>query len=543
MIGVVADASDHDVIREFFELFKTPWEFYSSGRSYDVLLCSGGREIPDAAAKLVLVYSGQPLPSDTKCELVGPRQPGKLLTYNGREFPVYGDSVAFGTPAPGFLAETESQRTAGYRNGPVARVGYDLFHEVRLLLTTGQPAANAAFPTLELHIALLRDLMVASGATVVEIPPVPAGHRFFACLTHDVDHPSIRHHRFDHTMIGFLYRAAVGAGLNFLRGRISARDLLANWIAVLKLPFVHMGLAKDCWREFDDRYLELEGGLPSTFYFIPFRHRPGRKANGPAPAKRAASYGAREFAGTIDKLMAAGCEVGLHGLDAWLDSESGREELEEIRRLTKKPETGVRMHWLYFDQQQSPLTLEKAGAAYDSTVGYNETIGYRAGTVQVFKPFLASSLLELPLHAMDTSMFYPAHLGLSAKQAETRLQVLVKNAAELGGCFTVNWHDRSVAPERLWHRSYSSLVRELKAQGGWFATAGQAVSWFRMRRSVRFEADPMAPGGVRAVAGEDRQGLPGVLLRVHTAHGSWTDHADVVFGASRDAGIPCGATK
>ena len=31
------------------------------------------------------------------------------------------------------------------------------------------------------------------------------------------------------------------------------------------------------------------------------------------------------------------------------------------------------------------MTLEKAGFSYDSTVGYNETIGYRAGTAQVFK--------------------------------------------------------------------------------------------------------------------------------------------------------------
>ena len=64
-------------------------------------------------------------------------------------------------------------------------------------------------PTLDLHIAVLRDLIVASGAPLVEIPPVPEGYRFIACLTHDVDHPSIRQHRFDHTMFGFLYRAVV----------------------------------------------------------------------------------------------------------------------------------------------------------------------------------------------------------------------------------------------------------------------------------------------------------------------------------------------
>ena len=37
VIGVVAKSSDENVVREFFELFKTPWEFVQPGRSYDVV--------------------------------------------------------------------------------------------------------------------------------------------------------------------------------------------------------------------------------------------------------------------------------------------------------------------------------------------------------------------------------------------------------------------------------------------------------------------------------------------------------------------------
>ena len=41
------------------------------------------------------------------------------------------------------------------------------------------------------------------------------------------------------------------------------------------------------------------------------------------------------------------------------------------------------MHWLYFGDD-SPKTLEAAGFDYDSTCGYNDAVGYRAGTSQVF---------------------------------------------------------------------------------------------------------------------------------------------------------------
>ena len=53
--------------------------------------------------------------------------------------------------------------------------------------------------------------------------------------------------------------------------------LVTNWVAALKLPFVYIGLAKDFWRDFDDRYLELEKGLPSTFFVIPFKNYSGKR--------------------------------------------------------------------------------------------------------------------------------------------------------------------------------------------------------------------------------------------------------------------------
>ena len=56
-----------------------------------------------------------------------------------------------------------------------------------------------------------------------------------------------------------------------------------NWVAAIKLPFVYIGLAKDFWRDFDDRYLESEKGLPSTFFVIPRKNYPGKRVDGSAP--------------------------------------------------------------------------------------------------------------------------------------------------------------------------------------------------------------------------------------------------------------------
>jgi hypothetical protein len=173
------------------------------------------------------------------------------------------------------------------------------------------------------------------------------------------------------------------------------------------------------------------------------------------------------------------------------------------------------MHWLYFDQR-SPAVLEKAGVAYDSTFGYNETVGYRAGTAQVYKLLGTTQLLELPLHVMDTALFYPTHLELSTKQANLILRQMMNNAAHFGGVLTINWHDRSVAPERMWDACYRDLLADLKSRGAWFSTAGQAVSWFRKRRLAAFETDSIGPGPVRAkVTVEPGDDLPGLRFRIH----------------------------
>jgi hypothetical protein len=539
MIGVIADSAEHGVIREFFELFKTPWEFYRSDRQYEVLLCSGDGKFEESAAKLVLIYASGNLAFDLveKIEITA-RASNRILLYNGVRIPIYGKSITFCENQPDLLMDEESRYSAMYRHQSSSRVvawiGYDLFSEIRILLTSGQPAVYADIPTLDIHIALLRDLIVTNNVPLIEVPPVPDGYRFIACLTHDVDHPSIRCHKWDHTVVGFLYRAVFEALVNFFRSRITARDLFTNWAAALKLPLVYLGLAKDFWYGFDDRYLELEKGCCSTFFVIPFKDNPGKDYHGSVPAFRAARYGAQDIVETIDKLTAAGCEIGLHGIDAWLNSIDGQKELEEIRRITGSAEIGVRMHWLYYDQQ-SAVALEHAGAAYDSTVGYKETVGYRSGTTQAYKPLDVDRLLELPMHVMDTALFYPVYLGLSQRQATEILERLVDNVSQLGGCMTVNWHDRSLSPERLWYACYRDLVEDLKSRDAWFATAGQAIAWFQKRRSVVFETDGAASNTVHAKV-MDLYGdtVPGLRLRTYNLGKSHEEYVDTAFSESID---------
>ena len=489
MIGVIARESERSAVREFFELFKTPWEFFRGECQYDVVLAAKD-DTSGISAKLMLFYSSEKTRFDHEN---GIRIKGKsekaILEYSGEYFPIYGKFVTFDQKGESLLKVQATSETAGIKIGGngnrVFRIGFDLFNEIKFLLSQGQPSAYAHIPTLEIHISFLRECIVNSGIPLVEIPPTPAGCDFIACLTHDVDFVGIRRHLFDHTFFGFLYRALLGSLIGAIRGRTSWVKLLKNWGAVAFLPAVYCGVARDFWIDFD-RYIALEKGLGSTFFLIPFKKIAGRPMAGKNGRKRASQYDIGDMRKEVEKLTSLGCEVGVHGIDAWCDPDRGCEELKRISCETKESNMGIRMHWLYYGERSAEI-LEEAGFCYDSSSGYNDEVGFRAGTTQVFRPPGAKKLLELPMHIQDTALFYPRRMGLTEREAMLLADRLLEQMKIFGGVLTINWHDRSLSPERLWDDFYRRLLNKLKGQKIWFGTGLQVVKWFEKRRSANFE--------------------------------------------------------
>jgi hypothetical protein len=544
MIGVIHKSCEAEVAREFFELFKTPWEPYNPDHHYDVLLSTSDDISTDLTTKLIIIYGSETRSFDGETLLLqkGVTDQCTWVQGDGIEVPIYGTLSALPPSRCAFLHLKDRGDCIGVAlpgsNRQIIRIGYNLFEEVAFLLSKGQPPCNAEIPTLEIHISILRECIRNADIPFLEVLPSPYGYDFSASLTHDVDFVGIGDHKLDYTMWGFVYRASVGALVSLAKRRSTWSRCMENWKAVASLPFVHLGLTRDFWIEFD-RYIEIERGLNPTFFFIPFRDEPGTWNGRPAPSRRAAKYDVRQLGESIRRLAKQGCEIGLHGLNAWRDRESAMLERERIGEVFEHSEIGVRMHWLYMNEESSKV-LQDSGFAYDSTFGYNEAIGFRAGSAQAFCPIAAPGLIEVPLIIQDTAMLYPNRMNLSEGEAMDRCIGVIQSVARCGGVLTINWHTRSLSPERLWGEFYKALLARIKQWKVWFCTAGANAKWFRARRAVRFEAGSNEEELRLTIDGPLPDDLPPLKVRIYRTGKSDhrdTDNQDLAWRGSADLAV------
>ena len=293
-------------------------------------------------------------------------------------------------------------------------------------------------------------------------PPRWGGARFAVALTHDVDTP------WKWTPTG-LRGAAARAKSDLLRGRV--RSGLRETRALAGWPF-HKARGTDPFWSFDRILADERRCAASSTFFVMADH--AHELDGPSPE----SY-AQLRPRLIETLLDGAAEVGLHGSYSAAD-DGGRLAAEKVRlEQLAGPVRGQRYHFLRLDPHRNLAQVEAAGFAYDSTLGFNDAPGFRAGIAHPFRPWNLErdeprGIVEIPLAAMDVTLSAERYLHLSARQAQARLRTLLDWAAEHGGGFAVLWHSEQYdsAINRGWDRLYREFMEDVRARGGICVQAG-----------------------------------------------------------------------
>jgi hypothetical protein len=202
-------------------------------------------------------------------------------------------------------------------------------------------------------------------------------------------------------------------------------------------------------------------GLRSVFYFM--------AGNNPGDVDFRYRLSDAPFVEILRRIHERGHEVGLHASYAsHRSADRVRSEFEALRAACEaagfqQVSWGVRQHYLRFATPTTWRIHEAAGLSHDSTFGFGERAGFRAGTCREYPVFdaierRALKLRERPLVAMDATLL--GYMGLGLDEASERLRRIADACRREGGDVVLLYHNDILARTPV-RAHYQELVEDL----------------------------------------------------------------------------------
>ena len=347
-------------------------------------------------------------------------------------------------------------------------------------------AFNVLNPFGLLYRPVVDEVHLAAGGAK---PVWPEGKPFAVCLTHDVDLVNL-----------YSQRQVCRAGAQALRQAKS-------WIQKTKAA---LAFGRDCAAtslrkgatdplHCYERWLEVEAavGARSTFFFWPGwgsvgKHHPSDCSY--ELTDRVAFDGQKcTVAEMIREIARRGWEIGLH--PSWYSFDNA----EEMKRQKAAMETAlghdvvsVRQHFLHYDIRVTPRIQAEAGLRYDSTLGFNDNVGFRFGTCYPWRLYDLQAeeelpIVEVPLIIQDGALLNPAKGMRLDEDTAFQYVVQITEAVErVGGILTLLWHPNSIANPG-WFDLYLKTLILLKAKNAWFASITEVGNHWKSCKRAKAE--------------------------------------------------------
>jgi hypothetical protein len=322
------------------------------------------------------------------------------------------------------------------------------------------------FPLVNSYARLLKDALDRLFRGRFKYSMVyPGGKEFSVCLIHDVDQP---------------FRGDFSSGADMLkRGLRRLRGINQGVKLILRDARQKLLKQKDPYLSFDD-YIEIEKGFgfKSSFNFAALngngniRYDPVYTINNPRIAE------------SISRISSQGWDIGLHAsYDSYIDLRRLSRERRRLQEATGSKIGGVSQHYLRLDVSRTWDIQSQAGFDYDTSLGYNEAIGFRAGIAAPFFPYSHARrdedpVLEIPLAIMDSVLFEPS--GGGADEAIKRAVNLLNKVKRYNGCVCILWHLQAWDSARYsgWIDVYKNILEYLRRENAWVVSAAQAARYW-----------------------------------------------------------------
>lgn len=272
-------------------------------------------------------------------------------------------------------------------------------------------------------------------------------------LSHDVDRPA-----------KYAFTDAFTFAKNLAKDFLSHKYKDAIYLGLNRAIKPRRFIEKDPYNSFD--YLmrvSEQAGLKSTFYFLA----------GKSSKTKDADYFLydKEILKLIKNISDRGHYIGLHpSYNSFLSEKVIEKESSNLLQVLDKLEVSQnflksRMHYLKFKHPYTYRHLSNNGIEENSTMGFAEHAGFRAGTCWPYPVFDSLKQIELPIRespliAMDVSLYGANYMNLKDhKDIQSKLFQLYKATKSVGGRFEFLWHNSNLGGYEAF---YENVVSSLK---------------------------------------------------------------------------------
>ena len=179
-----------------------------------------------------------------------------------------------------------------------------------------------------------------------------------------------------------------------------------------------------------------------------------------------------------------GWDIGLH--PSWYSFDNPNELKRQKNTLEKvlgHETVSIRQHYLHHDCRITPRVQAMAGFKYDSTLGFNDNVGFRCGTCFPYPLYdlraeKELSIMEIPLIIQDGAMLSPDKgLRLDQETAFGYIILLAEQVEKCGGVLTLSWHPNYIT-NSYWWGLYLRALKYLQQKDAWFASMNEIGDWW-----------------------------------------------------------------
>lgn len=311
----------------------------------------------------------------------------------------------------------------------------------------------------------------------------PDDKAFAVCLTHDVDIVSLYSAIQELRRMWYKWRELIK-----LPNKSNMKSALASGYNVVR-DIAQMGSPDPLWCF--ERWLKAEEkiGAKSTFFFFPEHVKKRHSLDyGFKFSDRVVFDDERcSVADMMREIDRRGWEVGLH--PSWYsynDVDELKRQKEQVERVLGHEIESVRQHCLHYDIRITPKVHSEAGFKYDSTLGFNDNIGFRFGTCYPWKLYDLQNerelpILEIPLIVQDAALLNPKKgMRLDEDTAFSYVVQIIKKIESVGGVLTLLWHPEGVV-KPVWWNLYLRMLEYLKTRNPWFASVREIGEWWKKK--------------------------------------------------------------